>query len=205
MGHYLQHGGQNQTHGTVENCPRIDSFDIRERFDGIIETGGDIVLDFWHTMIGGCYGGYDEEYVDLGHPASDWGITINMERVQSGFGGSRVYWVCPCCGQRVRFLYFTKQTFQCRSCSNINYRSQQRTRDSVAIYEQGLKYAREKLRYDPPPGMCPAEFPGVLPPKPKGMHHATYMRHLVRFQKYQNEYLDKFLLEACAILRRMPK
>lgn len=139
---------------------------------------------------------------DPGYPGSRWRDTLELVCVRSGFGGSRVFWLCPVCGRRARFLYFRGRGFQCRECARLNYRSQQRTRNSVNHYRDGLKLARDKLGWEPPGYMVPAYFPQLNPPRPRYMHQSTYQRHLARFRRYQAAYQRDSLREMLAILWR---
>jgi len=185
-------GGANKTHGQVERADRIDSFEAG-RVEGwgtlTVSRGG--VLPCEHFTAG------ERKAVEL----SRYG-TLELERVPSGFGGSRAFWVCPRCGKRVRYLYFKGETLTCRECARLNYRSQQRTRDSLTYVQDGLKLAREKLHWEPPAWITPLDFPNLTPPCPPYMHKATYQRHLARFRRYQAKYERDSLREMLTILGR---
>lgn len=127
--------------------------------------------------------------------------TLELARVRSGFGGSRVFWLCPVCGRRARFLYFKGQCFVCRECANLNYRSQQRTRDSLNHYRDGMRLAAEKLRWQPLIDVAPMDFPYMTPDHPRYMHQSTYRRYLVRYRRYQEKYQRDSLRKMRAILR----
>lgn len=184
-------GGDNRTHGQVERAARIDSFEAaRVTGWGTLFTNNLISLD--------C--GRFEDTVELSR--GQWSVELELTRTPSGFGGSCAYWVCPHCGKRARYLYFSSMGFVCRSCSRLNYRCQQRTKDSINHVRDGLKLARERLGWVPPFEICPAEFPYVTPDRPKGMHETTYHRYLARYMRYQEKYRQESVLEMLAILRR---
>lgn len=193
-------GGDNKTHGQIERAWRIDSFDtaISEGSGTLFARMGEKVhlLDFDHFTEYGSTPETDREFVEL------WGVqTLELSRTPSGFGGSCAFWLCPRCGKRARFLYFKGRGFVCRGCARLNYRCQQRTKDSINHVRDGLKLARERLGWVPPFEICPAEFPYVTPDRPKGMHETTYHRYLARYRRYQEKYQRESMREMLAILR----
>lgn len=189
-------GGDNKTHGQIERVLRIDSFEAG-RVAGrgtVLARGEGRVLPFRCTCCGPS--------AELSCLGSHWRGTLELARVRSAFGGSRAFWLCPICGRRARFLYRKDRRFVCRECAKLNYQSQQRTKDSINHFRDGLKLAREKLSWEPPGYIAPMDFPRLLPDRPKGMHEATYQRHLARFRQYQENYRKEVLREMLAILRR---
>ena len=165
-------GGRNKTHEQVEQTPRIDSFELAF-------TGS------W----GGIYCGQkylniyqDEEHCEIFPPD---GYTIQLSHKNNGFGGKQTFFLCPGCGQRVRYLYVTGQRdFLCRKCAKLNYKSQQQTKDSMMDYWKGMEYAKKHLSLPPWP-VDGFAFLRYLPDRPRGMHENTYRRHLLRFFRYQ--------------------
>lgn len=193
-------GGDNKTHGQIERADRIDSFEAG-KIEGqglVFASSGDKMLPLRCDRCGHA----GREFVELSYPGSRWRVILELSRVWSGFGGSRAFWLCPICGRRARFLYFKDLGFVCRECAKLNYRSQQRTRDSINHYRDGLKLARDKLGWEPPGDTCPMDFPYLTPPCPRYMHQSTYRRHLARFRRYQAAYQRDSLREMLAILRR---
>ncbi len=188
-------GGDNCTHGQVERADRIDSFEAgKVEGWGVVTARRDgraLPLQCEHFNVG------ERETVKLLVCGP-----LELERVPSGFGGSRAFWVCPRCWKRARYLYFAGRDFVCRECAGLNYRSQQRTKDSINHVRDGLRMAQEKLRWDPPFPVAPMDFPHVVPDRPRYMHRATYYRLLVRFGRYQEKYHRDSLREMLAILRR---
>lgn len=193
-------GGYNKTHGLIERADRIDSFEIggAEGRGFVFASGGGQTLPLRCER----YGTDGRELVELSSPRGRWRETFILARVQSGFGGSRVFWLCPVCGRRARFLYFKGRGFACRDCARLNYHTQQRTRDCRNHYRDGLKLAQEKLGWEPPDWLTPLDFPHVEPDKPPYMHWTTYQRYLARFRRYQAAYRRDSLREMMSILRR---
>lgn len=84
------------------------------------------------------------------------------------FGGKRAWWVCPRprCGRRVAMLYDV-QTFACRHCHHLQYRSQ---RQSAA--DRSIRRADKlRVRLGWAPGILVEEGS-----KPPGMHWSKYVR-----------------------------
>ncbi len=196
-------GGDNKTHGQVERTDRIDSFEAGGRENcGLLvaaRDGRSLPLRYDRYTL---YGPKEQEIVELSYPGSRWRSTLELARVPSGFGGTRAFWLCPRCGQRARYLYFKGQGFVCRECAKLNYRSQQRTKNSINHFRDGMKLAREELRWEPPGWFVPMDFPHMTPPCPRYMHQATYRRHLARFRRHQDRYQQESLREMLAILGR---
>jgi len=188
-------GGSNRTHGQIERAERIDSFEAAQ-----VDGWGAIFTSRLFPLECGHFQEPDREAVDLS--AGQWSTTLELTRIPSGFGGSRAFWMCPRCGRRARFLYFKKLSFVCRRCAKLNYRCQQRTKDSTNHAYDGLRLAREKLRWTPPLPVAPMDFPHVVPGKPKGMHKTTYYRYLVRYRRLQEKYRRDSMREMMAVLRQ---
>lgn len=179
-----------RTHGTVENCERIDSFEAMRCTDdcdaGI--SAGDLWLDCDHYVL--QRGEVEKEFVLLTYPGSRWKQELRLVRIDSGFGGTRAYWLCPECWGRFRYLYFNRR-FLCRKCAGLNYKCQQETQNSQSDLRKGMKIAEERLGYISLRPVSRMVFLGLFPAKPKGMHWKTYARHLERFRKYQNQCGEK--------------
>lgn len=194
-------GGDNRTHGQIERAERIDSFEAG-KLDGwdVLFTSRMFPFDCGRFMEYGPGPEASREVVELWAGERRYGLELT--RTPSGFGGSCAFWVCPCCGKRARFLYFKKLGFVCRSCAKLNYCCQQRTKDSTNYARDGLKLARDKLRWEPPFPVAPVDFPYIVPDRPKGMHRNTYDRLLARYRRYQEKYQQDSMQEMLAILRR---
>lgn len=193
-------GGSNKTHGQIERADRIDSFEAGHIEDrGLLTVSRDgYLLPLYHNR----FFEEEREMVELFYPGRQWRCTLELERVRSGFGGSRAFWLCPCCGRRVRFLYFKRRGFVCRSCAKLNYQSQQRTKSSINHFRDGMRLATEKLHWAPLIDVVPMDFPYMSPGRPRYMHRTTYRQLLARYQRYQEKYQRDSLREMLAILRR---
>ena len=184
-------GGANRTHGQIERAERIDSFEAGKVWGrGTLFSNSMVPFDCWHSLED------DREVVELAR-----GDILELDRIHNHFGGSRAYWLCPRCGRRARYLYFKGRGFVCRNCAKLNYRCQQRTKDSVNHARDGLRLARERLGWEPPISVCPADFPYVVPDRPRYMYQTTYRRYLARYMRYQEKYRRDSLREMLAILR----
>lgn len=179
MSRWRNNGGWNRSHDTVERTPRVDSFDLAltEVWGRLWWKGTEIpTYREWDscTLFPGCKG---EQEIMLDHKPN-------------GYGSSQIFFLCPTCGVRVRFLYFNGkgQLFKCRRCSHLNYKSQQRTKGSDDGYDMGMKLAREKLRVTDRP--CGFDFMEYIPPRPWYMHMDTYRRYLKRFLKHRERFTE---------------
>lgn len=91
---------------------------------------------------------------------------VPLDWTEPNYGGRRPWWRCPVCGVRVAILYGAAR-FLCRRCSALAYPSQNENEGDRALRRANKIRARLGGR----PGMLNA-----FPPRPKGMHHATYRR-----------------------------
>jgi hypothetical protein len=134
-----------------------------------------------------------EKVVDMGWVASDAlvhlvysvrsadGAQVEMDynvpvvRTSCNFGGKRPWFVCPGwgCGLRVAKLYLPlpvrRKRFLSRRCHGLAYASQSED-CSQSAYRKARKIA-ERLGGGWGGGLEPP-----CPPRPRGMHHATYER-----------------------------
>lgn len=185
-------GGWNKCHEQLEQFPRIDSYEVTDSEDS------------WGSLF--CAGHLLEMYHEKGEdtctllPFHTHETEIHLSRKRNGFGGEQVFFLCPACGKRVRYLYITGTNFRCRRCAQLNYKSQQQTRDSMIYYWKGVEYVKEHLEPHPfgwPDGFA---FCDYVPDKPRGMHESTYQRHLARFIKYREKHTERSLADLRRIL-----
>src|ERR1022692_714991 len=94
----------------------------------------------------------EQEYIHL-HP-------LSLTQTPCNYGGSRLWFLAPCCGQRVRVLYINprQRTLasikpQCRDCMDLHYKSQMssyierhKTYERFLLANYGLTWAAN--RYD---------------------------------------------------------
>lgn len=186
-------GGQNKTHGMVGRYDRLDSFR-----DGSLhgphclawESGNRIML----TGDGGA--------VTLAYQIGEERIReqVVLDYLPNHYGGARLFFLCPGCGRRVRFLYLRWGRFRCRHCGRLNYRSQQQNRDELEPYHKAVKLLRGKFKVSEEQIPVPMDLPGFLPPRPKGMHWSTYRRLLLELDHRKDEYYSRFMAGARRVL-----
>lgn len=111
----------------------------------------------------------------FGVDADEWGITlrfyvnevecarrIGITRTLCNFGGTRPWFVCPACGERVGVLFQLSAEYLCRHCHKVSYRSQRASLCSRTWIKQRKIERRLGPNFE----------------RPKGMHHKTYLRLL---------------------------
>ncbi len=102
---------------------------------------------------------------------------VMIQRTACHFGGQRAWWVCPHCGRRVAVLY-GGQRYACRHCQQLTYQSTRNSPDTQAFARADK--VRARLGW----------VAGIANPvgdKPKGMHHQTYERWLLRYYTLSNQ------------------
>ena len=166
-------GGHNKTHRRLENFHRIDSFSFYDylmcdKYLFCKETvkyplvRGDIVY----------YVGEKTAEIREGDSYTD----LILSRVPGIDGKSvRMYFHCPYCGRRVRYLYRRQERYMCRNCAKLNYASQQKSgMDEMRlkmerIVERELGYTWWFRDY---PDMPIQDLWHI--PKPRYMRHEKY-------------------------------
>ena len=102
--------------------------------------------------------------------AKNYDYEIGLDYTACNYGGERVWFICPDCGERVRKLYLRGGVFRCRSCQNLNYIIQQEDKRDYVMrsidhkmykIQDRLKTKRERDNI-----FCIE--------KPKGMHYKIY-------------------------------
>lgn len=200
MSGWKRGGGWNKSHGTIEETPRIDSFEAGS-IEGwgvllVKRTGKTLVLDCDHYTEYGTH--TKQEIVAL--RGKGWEQALDLTRIPSGFGGSRAFWLCPACGERRRYLYMTGAVFLCRKCAQLNYKSQQATRSaSKYYYDKGVALVEKRLASWPLVRPDRFSFCDWIPARPRYMHQTTYRRYLARFLRYRKKHEDRQL----AFLRKL--
>lgn len=172
----MRHGGAglNRQRGQIEERQRIDSFEAPNRFFQL--TGFKLLR---HE--------YDGETVKV----SD--TEIKLARMENA-AGRLIFFLCPSCGRRVRFLYLPH--FRCRECCQLNYRSQQMTKGSFAA----LAAIPEKLDVESPKDSWIDAGDYVLP-RPRYMHTSKYERYRKRFEKHQGRFVERDKRQLCSFLK----
>lgn len=173
----MRHGGAglNRKCGQVEEHQRIDSFEAPNKF-------------FQLTRCQLLPHEYDGETVRV----SDTEIKLAyMENA----AGRLIFFICPVCGRRVRFLYLP--LLHCRECSNLNYRCQQVTKGSFAE----LAAIPEKLDL-PLPDDFWSEAEEYTLQRPKNMHAVKFARYRERFEKHQARFVARDQRRLFSILKQ---
>ncbi len=135
-------GGHNKTHKQLENFRRIDSFSFYDYLKG------DKYLFCKETVKYPLFRGDIVYYVGEGMAEIREGDSYTDLMLSSvpGIDGksTRLYFHCPYCGKRVRYLYRRQEHYMCRNCAKLNYSSQQKS----GMDEMRLKMERivEKKR-----------------------------------------------------------
>lgn len=88
-----------------------------------------------------------------------------LSETRCNYGGSRFFFICPCCLRKADLLYGADKYFLCRRCYKLTYSSQQEN-----VKKRMMRKARE-LRSQVGGGINLLES---FPEKPKGMHWRTY-------------------------------
>lgn len=116
---------------------------------------------------------------------------LRAEALPQRFGGYRWWWACPGCQTLRAVLYLPPGPalrFRCRVCHRLRYPTQRLDRNARAAWRVSLCARRAG-------GVAPLPEDGASwpPPRPKGMHHATYRRHVEAWARahYWRELLDK--------------
>lgn len=198
MSRWRNNGGWNASHGTIEKTPRVDSFEAGEidgwgTLFGYTGAGASLVLDCYHDVL------KDRETLEIWHNRAR--RVIELSRKRNGFGGSQAFFLCPGCGERVRYLYLAGKSFLCHKCSKLNYQSQQEARsDCMYYYGKGMALVERRLK--PPPFFIDGfGFNRWIPERPRYMHQTTYRRYLRRFAKYQDQHQRRQMEDMARLLR----
>lgn len=178
-------GGHNRTHRTVEDYRKIDSFNFRDYLNG------DKYLQYKDNVKYPVHGGdivYHVKTKSARIRQKDGYRALALSRVPNIDGTTyRMYFHCPECGKRVRYLYNVRGVYSCRRCSNLNYKSQQKSGmeelrlKMERIVENELEYCWWRNDYD-----CVADLYFI--PKPRYMRIAKYERLISEFRALQKEY-----------------
>lgn len=181
-------GGHNKTHKQVEkqrSC-RVDSFAVYDnlRYDKYLSYKDKVDIRGGCTTIRYYTQSKKAEIQENGayYP-------LGLSRVTNIDGSSqRLYFLCPCCERRVRYLYRNKNGFYlCRKCAGLNYKSQQVS--GMAEMRLKMEYiVEQKLgeydwykKYD-----CIADIP--VPAKPPYMRWKEYEALVEKLKKLQSDY-----------------
>ena len=186
-------GGHNKTHRQLENFHRIDSFAFYNYLKG--DKYLYCKTDVKYPLISGDIIYHVEDRtaeVRIGN----FYVNLPLSRVPGIDGKSiRLYFHCPYCGRRVRYLYDDDKHYRCRYCAKLNYASQQKSgMDEMRlkmerIVEKKLGYTWWRKDY---PDMCIQDLWHI--PKPRYMRYQKYERLMQEFRQLQKAYERAFLV-----------
>ena len=186
-------GVHNKTHGRLEMLRRIDSYSFYSflKRDKYLYC----VTDVKYPVLGGSIIYHVKEKtaeIKTGNYCVDLGLSA-APRIDGV--PARLYFHCPHCGRRVRYLYRQQAIYICRECAKLNYACQQKSgMDELRIkmeriVERKLQYAYWGYDY---PDMPIQDLWHI--PKPRYMRWEKYEKLMKEFMRLQNEYERKFLM-----------
>ncbi|EHJ46933.1 hypothetical protein DFW101_0918 [Solidesulfovibrio carbinoliphilus subsp. oakridgensis] len=103
---------------------------------------------------------------------------VGLDRTSCHYGGTRIWFLCPRCGQRVAVLY-GGQRFLCRHCNDVAYSVE--NEDATSRLLRRSNKLREKI------GVKAGTATPILC-KPKGMHQVTFDRIRLRITELESVY-----------------
>lgn len=195
-------GGHNKKRGKAENYPRIDSFmfgKIQKPLYGAKisfgTTNNNIAASIFENGVRLSYSVSED-----GEHIKDVNDHIYFSYCDNNYGGKpRIYFICPYCSGRVRMIYLRNYHFMCRKCGNLNYNSQQTTKDEMMVFYKASKLLNNKLKHKD--DIAPADLTSLRVKKPKYMHYRTYYKHMKRYKQFVREYDTRFFMKAMAIIQ----
>jgi len=164
-----------KTHGTVENMAiRYDSY---EHKDAYFQT----VLDDCRIVeVERVFNNYDEEISPF---------------------GTRVYFLCPLCKSRVRYLYANNEggKVACRKCWGLNYKSQQTTKglDMERLRMEKAVDGMGIWRYS---DLLNAPIPAK---RPRGISRKQFLTNRQRYYKAREDWHARWIAGALRIIGTM--
>lgn len=137
------------------------------------------------------------------------GQRVKISHTTCNYGKQRAWIHCPLCGRRVFRLYYYDNTvtqgrrvhfLACRHCNRLTYELRQAR--GFALHQTRAEHVRGKIIAR---GGQDDELLGWedLPDKPKGMHRATYERHLAKFEDICERADEAFGMRMAALIERI--
>jgi hypothetical protein len=109
---------------------------------------------------------------------------VDIDKTKVGFG-ERIWFNCPCCGEKTARLYFVDKEFFCRVCQNLTYFTCQESGDPLDYLGLKIRRLQRKLGMDKPEIYETPIF------KPKNLHYKTFMKlrnELIKIQEEREAY-----------------
>ena len=194
-------GGHNKTHKRLESFRRIDSFAF---YDYLM---GDKYLICKETVKYPLFRGdivyyVGERMAEIREGDSYTDLLLSSVPGIDGLS-ERLYFHCPYCGRRVRYLYDYYKQYACRKCAKLNYSYQQKSgMDEIRLkmerIAERLDYQWWRNDFD-----CIADVYYI--PKPHYMRWAKYEKLMQEFRALKKEYernMENALMKAYKALCR---
>lgn len=184
----MPRGGHNKEKGMIERFPKVDSYKLRKCFSACEYAGQEGAM-------------FKADWIPKEHEQY-----IRFIYDPANYGGYRVYFLCPVCRLKVRYLYYTEQGFMCRRHLNANYaRQQMGTWDRLVydMYEAVRPLGEHYTKMSPYDLAEP--FTLFMLTRPKYMRKEKYLKHRNRFLRARGAYLDYWNAEAARIVSREPE
>ena len=124
--------------------------------------------------------------------------TIHFLKVPNNYGGNRLYFKCPYCWNRFRFLYMRWGYFRCRKCNDLNYGIQQGGK-GFTVPVMRMERILDKLGVKE--NLAPIDMQCYVPNKPKGMHWKTYHKLVDKLEEAQDDYYCKSMKKMMALCK----
>jgi len=127
----------------------------------------------------------DKIHIRLEHCGKSYPQTIELVKFGCHLGGFRFWFICPRCGSHRTILYLNKRsnTFSCRICNNLRYRSQKKIPCERSFLNAKIlrkKYFDDENVFD------------TINSKPKFMHQSTFNNIKDRIYDYESRCLDHY-------------
>jgi len=198
-------GRHNRIKSCINGFVKIDSFYFskiikrmketdKEEYQGSMywNNGNIIAFNFYQNKIIFAYRAISKEGIE------NINDTIYFESVPNNYGGAeRLYFQCPYCLCQSRFLYMKLKHFKCRKCADLNYKSQQLTKNADMVGYKMMKLIKNKFKVSGNVTLIDAIY--FKPECPKGMHRNTYYKLCMQFYRLQYEYGKQFYEKAIRI------
>lgn len=168
----------------TDQCFRLDISSIGNLRNGKYE--------FKFTKLKGTILIKKDDYIDIDS------LNIRIETQKTNYG-VKSFFICPYCFNNRQHLYHTNNTWMCRECGNIKYRS-------TTTYRNGMGYC--DLKIDNILRMLKAEYKieyytgDLIPYKPKRMRYETYNDLIAKLRHWQIERAERWLRLVYAYLSK---
>lgn len=172
-------------HKLVEDFPRVSVDDLLRV--GVICRERDDMEEQW-GWVPGCSGRVTATYEiaksRLRLHVEGRSELVEVEWTKCGYGGKRPWFRCPRCETRRARLHFVADSWACRVCHDLRYRSQ-RLPLAERQFDRARWIRREVLGQR---GWIMVLDP--LPPRPKGMKLRRYLELSLQVDAYETVYLS---------------